>query len=364
MKKLLIIGEFPAPYRVEVFSDLAMYWKSKVYFEYHQDEKRTEEWLSRVSIDCGMLDTPKGQKEFWKDIKNIKTYDAVILYNNCLKNAILLEVFCKIRHVPYFINCDGCNNIKETNPAKKALKCFLMQGAQGYFAGGESAVEYFKYYGAEKERIHLHNFTSLHKEDINIRCLAKEEKTELKSKINMSGNFNVITVGRHIECKGFDIILKAAEKIGDTVDFYIVGGEPSLVNKQFKEEHKLKNVHFVDFLGKDLLRKYYNASDLFVLMTRGDTWGLVVNEAMANGLPIITTTQCVAGVELVENGINGYIINVDDTDMLVDKIIYLRDNEILRTQIAATNIAKMQTNTIDNIAKSHIKVLEDFFDKS
>ncbi len=41
MNKLLIIGEFPAPYRVEVFADLAKHWSSKVYFEYQQDEKRT-----------------------------------------------------------------------------------------------------------------------------------------------------------------------------------------------------------------------------------------------------------------------------------------------------------------------------------
>ena len=56
MNKLLIIGEFPAPYRVEVFADLAKHWSSKVYFEYQQDEKRTAEWLSRVSVDCNILE--------------------------------------------------------------------------------------------------------------------------------------------------------------------------------------------------------------------------------------------------------------------------------------------------------------------
>ena len=78
-----------------------------------------------------------------------------------------------------------------------------------------------------------------------------------------------------ISCKGFDIVLKAAEKIGKSVDFYIIGGEPSVENKQYKEAHNLSSVHFVDFLGKDELREYYNAADLFVLMTRGDTFGVV-----------------------------------------------------------------------------------------
>ena len=177
----------------------------------------------------------------------------------------------------------------------------------------------------------------------------------------MTGKFNVVTVGRHIECKGFDIVLKAAEKIGKSVDFYIIGGEPSAENKQYKEAHNLSNVHFVDFLGKDELREYYNAADLFVLMTRGDTWGLVINEAMANGLPIITTKRCVAGVELIKDGENGYIIDVDDTEALVNKVLTLRDNEELCRQMSLANINKMQTNTIDQIAKNHIQVLESFF---
>lgn len=361
MRKLLIIGEFPAPYRVEVFAGIANKWNSKIYFEIEQDAQRTREWLSRISVDCEMLSTKKGKKHFWDDVKSIKDFDAVIIYNNSLKYSILLELMCKVRHVPFFLNCDGCNDIEESNPLKKEVKCFLMRGATGYFAGGQSAVKYFEYYGADSKRIYLHNFTSLHQEDINKKLLSDIEKNCLKEKIGMNGKFNVVTVGRHIECKGFDIVLKAAEKIGEFADFYIIGGEPSAENRQYKESHNLSNVHFVDFLGKDELREYYNAADLFVLMTRGDTWGLVINEAMANGLPVITTKRCVAGVELIKDGENGYIIDVDDTEALVNKVLTLRDNEELCRQMSLANINKMQTNTIDQIAKDHIQVLESFF---
>lgn len=97
MNKLLIIGEFPAPYRVEVFADLAKHWSSKVYFEYQQDEKRTAEWLSRVSVDCNILDNPSAKKEFKQDIKNLKSYEAVILYNNCLKMLSFWNCFANLR---------------------------------------------------------------------------------------------------------------------------------------------------------------------------------------------------------------------------------------------------------------------------
>ena len=361
MRKLLIIGEFPSPYRAEVFAGIARKWNSKIYFEIDQDAQRTKEWLSRIAVDCEMLSTKKGKKQFWNDVRFIKDFDAAIIYNNSLKYSILLELICKIRRIPFFLNCDGCNDIEEPNLLKKAVKCFLMRGATGYFAGGQSAMKYFKYYGADPRRIHLHNFTSLHQEDINKKLLSDDEKNCLKEKIGMTGTFNIVTVGRHIECKGFDIVLKAAERIGESVDFYIIGGEPSAEYKQYKEARNLSNVHFVDFLGKDELREYYNAADLFVLMTRGDTWGLVINEAMANGLPVITTKRCVAGVELIKDGENGYIIDVDDTEALVNKVLMLRDNEELCRQMSFANINKMQTNTIDQIAKDHIQVLESIF---
>ena len=101
-----------------------------------------------------------------------------------------------------------------------------------------------------------------------------------------------------------------------------------------------------------------------MLMTRGDTWGLVINEAMANGLPVITTKRCVAGVELIKEGENGYIIDVDDTEALVNKILTLRDNEELCRKMSLANINKMQTNTVDNIVEGHIQVLEKLFDET
>ena len=142
MNKLLIIGEFPAPYRVEVFADLAKHWSSKVYFEYQQDEKRTAEWLSRVSVDCNILDNPSAKKEFKQDIKNLKSYDAVILYNNCLKNAIILELFCKLKRVSYFINCDGCNDIG-IKSSKESTKMLFDARGNWVFCGWPICSEVF-----------------------------------------------------------------------------------------------------------------------------------------------------------------------------------------------------------------------------
>ena len=108
---------------------------------------------------------------------------------------------------------------------------------------------------------------------------------------------------------------------------------------------------------------YYQACDLFVLPTREDIWGLVINEAMANGLPVVTTDRCIAGLELVEDGENGYIVPVEDAEKLHLRMRAILDNDELREQMQVNNIEKMQNNTMENIVKSHVPVIDALLDK-
>ena len=84
----------------------------------------------------------------------------------------------------------------------------------------------------------------------------------------------------------------------------------------------LDNVHFIDFKNKDILKEYYYVADVFVLPTREDIWGLVINEALAYGLPVITTDKCMAGLEMIEDGKNGYIIPVNSVKKLAEKLTF------------------------------------------
>lgn len=88
-------------------------------------------------------------------------------------------------------------------------------------------------------------------------------------------------------------------------------------------------------------------------MTIGDVWGLVINEAMACGLPVITTEKCVAGLELVINGENGYIVPVGDEQALASHV-----EEILKTEgkvekMGNCSLEKIQNFTIENMVRIH-----------
>ena len=125
-----------------------------------------------------------------------------------------------------------------------------------------------------------------------------------------------------------------------------------------KQDMGLDNVHFLEFMKKDALTRYYRAADIFVLMTVGDVWGLVINEAMACGLPVITTDKCVAGQDLVSDDENGYIVPVGDDAMLTDRLNRIFADPVAVERMAKTSLEKIAPYTIENMAKVHLNALQ------
>lgn len=79
--------------------------------------------------------------------------------------------------------------------------------------------------------------------------------------------------------------------------------------------HADQRISFMDFQNQQAMPALYRAADIFVLPSKGpgETWGLALNEAMACGRPVITTSKTGAAIDLVKNGANGFIIADDDT---------------------------------------------------
>jgi UDP-glucose:(heptosyl)LPS alpha-1,3-glucosyltransferase len=154
--------------------------------------------------------------------------------------------------------------------------------------------------------------------------------------------------------KGLQTILQAMLLSGkEDIRLMIVGSDSAKPYQRFAVENRLDKQ--VLFLGPQTdIERYYGAADIFVLPTRYDAFGSVFLEAMACGLPIITTTNSGAS-ELVQEGKDGFILKTREPDELAKRI-----NELLSFPSLRISMGKLAAEKAKNytIGKHVSKVLE------
>jgi glycosyltransferase involved in cell wall biosynthesis len=126
--------------------------------------------------------------------------------------------------------------------------------------------------------------------------------------------------GQMIERKGVDLLLRAFDRLVASemdVRLLLVGREAELPKfMNLLSPATRSKVRYEGFQAPERLPAYFAKSDVFVLPSRHDGWGVVVNQALATGIPIITSDAVGAGFDYVENGINGITVKAGDVDAL------------------------------------------------
>ncbi len=142
--------------------------------------------------------------------------------------------------------------------------------------------------------------------------------------------------GQMIERKGVDVLLLAFDRLiasGIDARLLLVGREAELPKfMNLVSPATRSKVDYEGFQAPESLPAYFARSDVFVLPSRHDGWGVVVNQALATGIPIITSDAVGAGLDYVENGINGVTVKAGDVDELYGALQTLaRNPELART---------------------------------
>lgn len=130
----------------------------------------------------------------------------------------------------------------------------------------------------------------------------------------------VLCVGKLEPIKGVDVLLEAWMRSAPGGARLTFAGEGSLAPAVEEVAATRTDVRFVGHLDEEGLVAAYAEADVFVFPSRSDPWGLVLNEAMAAALPVVTTTAPGAVDDLVTDGWNGLIVPPGDVDALADAL--------------------------------------------
>ncbi len=363
-KAVLFISNVPSPYNVDYLNELGKLRPVEAVFEKGHSSERDTSWKSFCvhAFNCHIL---KGISTSVDGafspgvVRYIHRYrkDHILIGNPSTPTGILAILYCKLFRIPFILQSEG-GIPKDGKGIKEKIKYFLMHDAKLYLSGMSLKNEYFLTYGADASRHRQYPFTSLFQRDIVERMITDEEKTGLRKELGIEASKVFLYVGQFIHRKGVDVLLRASAGLPEDTLVIAVGGEPTEEYRKLAEERKLDNIRYVKFADKETVKKYYRAADVFVLPTREDTWGLVVNEAMAAGLPVITTKACVAGNELIEDEKNGYLLDPEDWEALHQKMVYLAQNPDISLKMGEESLKRIQPYSLENMAQTIDKALQ------
>jgi glycosyltransferase involved in cell wall biosynthesis len=203
-------------------------------------------------------------------------------------------------------------------PHREWLKRRMFRRVGGIITAGDDGRRFARRYGAPNRRI----FFARHVVDVahfaEGTSRSKSERMAFRSAHGLDGTV-FIYVGRLWRPKGLVDLLEAFDLLcrrGVKATLLLVGDGSDEASLRARAAPLGDRVVFAGFREKDALPTWYSASDVFVLPTHGDPYGLVIDEAMACGLPIIATGAVGEIAERVQQGRNGTIVRVGDREGL------------------------------------------------
>lgn len=163
--------------------------------------------------------------------------------------------------------------------------------------------------------------------------ISRSTQKSLRRKWNLPESGVVLYVGNLEFDKGVHNLVEAISTIDEPCHLLIIGDGPyrTRIETLTKQLNNI-SVTFTGQLPNSELPNYYALSDLSILPTHSDTWGLVVNEALACGTPVVSTTAAGVSGELLQHRKNGLVVPPKDPGQLAEAIEYLLSNDEVRSQ--------------------------------
>lgn len=361
--KLLWITNIPSPYRVDFFNELGKSCELTVLFEKAGAEDRDSSWqtFSPINFEAIVLRSLSYSAESAASLGVLThlrkgLYDAIVVTNFASPTGALAIAYLKATGRRYCLESDG--GFPSGSRIKSWVKRHVIGGAQAYFSTSDVHDKYYLAYGAAPHQLIRYPFTSVRAADVLPEPPTAAQKMAAKRRIGVTKPKMVLSVGQFIHRKGYDLLLEACSSLRDDTMVCIVGGEPPVEYRRIVSDLGLSNVLFSGFKQREQLGMYFTAADVFVHPSREDIWGLVVNEALAHALPVITTDRCVAGHELVARNGCGIVVPTESADVLEHALHKLLDDNELRNRMQRRALAISQNYTIEQMAERHRSVFE------
>jgi len=233
------------------------------------------------------------------------------------------------------------------------LKRAFISLTDGIAAGGKATVDYVRTLGAKEECIFI--APQCCDNDWFLREVSKVNASEEKRRLGYPAHL-ILYSGRLTRPKGVFVLLEAYKRVSiqlHDVGLLVVGGGPEReAMERFCEKEHLDLVYFAGEKQYTEMPGFYAVADVLVLPSFSDTWGWVVNEAFACGVPAIVSRAAGACDELIIEGETGYSIEPGNPEDLAEKIVRLLKDDGLRTAMAINGHRLIEGYSVETMGKA------------
>jgi glycosyltransferase involved in cell wall biosynthesis len=335
--RLAIVSSHPIQYHAPLFRALTGLVDLHVYFAH----RATGDDQARAGFDVGFdwdTDLTVGYRHSF--LRNVSRRPGIIHFDDCdtpdVSNALATDqpdvvlVFgwhfksflqaasaARALDIPVMVRTDS--HLDAPRPvARRVMKSIIyplfLRRFDVFLPTGTRAAAYLRHYGVPLSRIHIvpccidvDAFRSGARQ-------ARDRREQIRAELGVGDNELVLLfVGKLIDLKRVGDLLDAAGALvraGRAVRVVLVGTGPLETRLQQQASDLLIPATFAGFINQSLLPKFYVAADLLVLPSESESWGLVVNEAFACGLPAIVSDRVGCAPDMICHNLTGRVIPV------------------------------------------------------
>lgn len=388
MYRLAVLNSHPIQYFAPLYRqlalerdvDLTVYYCSLQGAQAYTDE----DFGSTVRWDVPLLDgyrwkllpnvrRPRAVGGFWSlfnpsialDLARCR-YDAVLVHGHGYATFILAILAARVLRVPVLMRCEthlGLSRGLGKRSARQPLMRVLYNGLCAVCLPiGSRNRAFYRSLGVSDDRMVTVPYSVDNSLFAPPRNDAVTARATIRGELGIGRHDVVVLYASKLSARKRPLdLLRAYEAVRSShreVALAFVGtGSEEAELRSYVRAHQLENVHFLGFRNQSQLGSVYAMSDVFVLPSQDEPWGLVINEAMAAGLPIVASQEIGAAPDLIHHGRNGLTFPAGDIAVLTACLEQLVQDAGLRLRMGQRSREIIENWGLDQTAEGILKAL-------
>ncbi len=374
-RRLVILTEIIAPYRIPLFNDLAQRAEVDLHVVFLAE---TDPGLRQWQVYKDEIRFSYQVLPSWR--RHIGKYNALLNHGvsraltDAAPDAILCGgysyvaswqslIWARLHSIPFFLWAESTQQDRRRRfTVVELLKTEFLRQCTGFVVPGQAARDYLHDLQIDGDRI----FVAPNAVDNDLfsqaAAAARRNATALRKELALSKRYFLFS-GRLVLEKGVFELLAAYKSLDDSLrhDVGLVFAGDGVCRQQLEAEAATISpgkIRFVGFAQRDQLASYYALAEMLVLPTYTDTWGLVVNEAMACGLPIILSSVAGCAVDLIRENWNGISVPRRDVPALARAMQRLASQPDLSAAMGANSAQHISRHSPKEWSEGIMRMME------